>query len=729
MKRNIFSKSFPKKSNSISHWFLSMFLIFASLFGLTLIPLFFYLQYTFSTLQQEKIQTQLNSGSVQLEAVVTGILNISSSLSADTRFIPLGYAEPAYDSIALSTRNQLKNTFNSFILPLELISDASLQLDLEQNIVITNKTVFFQSITQYYPDFFQVENLNSTEWTEVLSRNNTGFLPVQHITAYGKNYDALIFSTKWNKRSYLYACMDIVDIKKLLISEQDKSGYYITISNINGDLLYSDLPDNVPDFQTLSNRLTTGNLEISIHIDNSVFYQKFRPLYFFLIIYGSICIIVMLAAILTGAKVSAKPILNIIRLLEYSQNIPSTIRHSTNTRCQNGFDYISESILIADTNLGEYKNAFHTQQKILQALFLQKALDGQLNTPRSIHQFYSYFPNFPKGYYLLLLRLWTYEENSSDFYANPLQLLQSFLEKMLPNAYQQQLSDSELLLLVSEKDFENYCHTLDFMVENINREEPSYFVRCLCSNVHHHLESLPTAYHQLQDMIEFSFQGDQAHVCTISDLQAPLPPFFTMSDLLTLYTAITYGNHKIALGKLKLYSDKLNLEQNILYKRPLYEIIRSILLCIRLEHPLRLIYLHIPGYQPDVNLYTQLEEIVRIFCDAINNIGKTTLKPFVKELLQYIDANYRDSNLCLTSLETHFKCSSSTIRKAFKDATNITVTSYIEQKRMHLANELLAQNQMTIAEIAVECGFTSTNTFYKAYRRIYGHAPKMPKLS
>ena len=44
---------------------------------------------------------------------------------------------------------------------------------------------------------------------------------------------------------------------------------------------------------------------------------------------------------------------------------------------------------------------------------------------------------------------------------------------------------------------------------------------------------------------------------------------------------------------------------------------------------------------------------------------------------------------------------------------------------MNLANELLAQNQKTINEIALECGFTNANTFYKAYKRMYGHAPTM----
>ena len=43
------------------------------------------------------------------------------------------------------------------------------------------------------------------------------------------------------------------------------------------------------------------------------------------------------------------------------------------------------------------------------------------------------------------------------------------------------------------------------------------------------------------------------------------------------------------------------------------------------------------------------------------------------------------------------------------------------------ANELLIQQNKTIYEIAMECGFNSDNSFYKAYRRFYGHAPSVKR--
>jgi AraC-like DNA-binding protein len=45
---------------------------------------------------------------------------------------------------------------------------------------------------------------------------------------------------------------------------------------------------------------------------------------------------------------------------------------------------------------------------------------------------------------------------------------------------------------------------------------------------------------------------------------------------------------------------------------------------------------------------------------------------------------------------------------------------------MVLSNELLAQNEKSVTEIALECGYSLPHSFYKAYKRVYGHAPTLP---
>ena len=121
------------------------------------------------------------------------------------------------------------------------------------------------------------------------------------------------------------------------------------------------------------------------------------------------------------------------------------------------------------------------------------------------------------------------------------------------------------------------------------------------------------------------------------------------------------------------------------------------------------------------------EETVENFCNRLKKGENSTASTFAQLVVDYIDENYANSNLCSTTIADYFKCSESTIRKVFKNTTNVSLTAYIERKRMQRANELLIYQTKTISEIAIECGFNSDNSFYKAYRRFYGHAPSVKR--
>lgn len=720
-------------SRSVFQWFLSIYLIIFLIFCISLLPLLIYVKNVFSTLQKETLQHQLFTASTQFESVVNGLNNASSVLAADTRFRSIRYSvkkDPA--SIPVNDLSQLKKTFYGLSASLNLITYGVLQIDADGTIVVTKEGIFPSDKILFYPDFFCVNDFSRSQWTALLDQYDGSFLPMQRVKASGKEYEALIYTTDWNSAGHLYACIPISDIRKLLFGQMGQTGYYLTISDLQDEILYTDLPAPATEYQTFSTRNFKCRLNISIHVDPAVFNRKMQPLYLFVSVYCFVLIIGMLILILSFTRITARPVLDIIQILEHSRHIPTSgntasesDERNTPLSRQHGFRYISASIHAADTHLGQYQNIIFNQQKILQARFMEKALTGQLIALKDIQNFHLYFPDFPKSYCLLLVHLWSYTENKMP-YQEPMHLISAFLQAELPDVYQQQLSDSELLLLLSEEDFDRQRKTLDFLVDNINREEPTYFIRCIASRICHHLESLPIAYRQLQDMDSLSFQEERTRVCTISDSSGSAQSPFTLPEFLTLYNAITYGNRDMALAKLRSYADTLGTTQYSPQVRHVYEMLETLLTCIKLEHPQQLADLHIPPYQTGTDLYLQFQPLILHFCDLLHQQEETESDSFVKDVLRYIDANYTDSNLCLTTLETHFKCSPSTIYKAFKKNGDMTVANYITQKRMNLANELLAKNQKTINEIALECGFANVNTFYKAYKRVHGHAPTMP---
>ena len=718
-----------KRSDSIHYhavvqWFFRIFIIVSLVFCFALIPLFAKMKNNFSDLQIEKRKQLLHSGATQISSTVTGMLNTSNALRSDSRFAQFRYKNINYDDISITTQNQLQDTFENLLLPFSLVSHAALQLD--KDATITDNTVFFDNQLDYYPNFFQADNMEYEDWIKQLSAVGTGFTPVYNIKTYSNDYDAIVYVTPWSNSSYLYACMDVSKIKKLVIEESNLDDCYFTITSANGETLYSDLPEKIGKHQTFTEFCSSGQIKLSVHIPNHVFYQNMRPFYLFFGIYVIACIMILVSLNIFGIKQAAKPIMNIIDVLEQSRNLKPVGSILSQQRPLNGFDYIASSIISADQNIEQYQTTLRTQQKILQARFWEKAVSGQLVTPNDIHDFHSHFPTFPESYRLLLIRIWTYANGTSaNLYSEPLLLLQAFLETELSCVYQQQINDTELVLLLSNEDYENSFDTLNFMINNINKEEPTYHACCITSDVYYHLEDLPTAYQQLRATDGLSFADYQTRICAVTDYLEESKIPVTMIDLMTLYTAVTSGNTDLAINRLEAYSNELNLPENVSFVKPVFDIIRSMLRYIKINYSQLLIEQHVPTFQMEKTLYEQLADTITTFCNLISENNDVNKDSLTQELFAYIDAHYTDCDICLTSLKTHFKCSESTIRKVFKRVTDIPIARYIEQKRMILANELLAQGEKSVTEIASECGYSLPHSFYKAYKRVYGHAPTL----
>ena len=696
---------------TIFRWFSKIFITVSLIFCFALIPLFAQSKNIFSDLQTEKRNQMLNSGASRISSTVTGMLNTSKALRDDSRFNHLRYLDTNFDDITITTQHQLQSELDNLTQPFDFVSHTALQLNEE--VIITDSTIFFKNQLGYYPNFFQVDDLSFDEWTNLLSATGTGFTPVCHIKTYSSEYDALVFVTPWTNSTYLYTCINVSTIKQLIIEEANLKDCYFSVTSTDDTVLYSDIPNDVAKYQTFSEVCSAGRIKISVHIPDSVFFQNMKPFYLFFSIYVLACIMLLLSANIFGAKQATKPILNIIDVLEQSRN-------GKPANNQSGFEFITNSII-------EYQTTVSTQQKILQTRFFEKAINGQLVRKDEIHDFHLHFPNFPEKYYMLLIRLWTYSTGAmATPYQEPLFLLQTFLDDELSYTYLQQLNDTELLLVLSKEDYENAYETLNFLIKNINQEEQTYHAWCITSSMYNNVEDLSTAYQQLRTVDGTSFSDFQDRVCAVTDYLEESKIPVTMIDLMTLYTAITSGNQELAMNRLSAYSTELSMQENSSYTKPVFEIIRSMLSYIKVDHLQLLNEQHIPTYHSGQSLYEQLADTVKTFCSMIsehNNLDKDT---FTQELFSYIDAHYTDCDICLTSLKTHFKCSESTIRKVFKRVTDVPIARYIEQKRMLLANDLLAQNEKSVTEIALECGYSLPHSFYKAYKRVYGHAPTLP---
>lgn len=119
------------------------------------------------------------------------------------------------------------------------------------------------------------------------------------------------------------------------------------------------------------------------------------------------------------------------------------------------------------------------------------------------------------------------------------------------------------------------------------------------------------------------------------------------------------------------------------------------------------------------------------FCLSLNHTLKDCYHQNLKrvkrdkgeEVVSFVAEQFRDMNLCAGTIADHFGLSEKYIFQLVKDASGKTLNSLITELRIKEAIRLLENTEKTIGDIAVESGFSSSNSMYKVFIRTQGVSP------
>jgi AraC-like DNA-binding protein len=98
-------------------------------------------------------------------------------------------------------------------------------------------------------------------------------------------------------------------------------------------------------------------------------------------------------------------------------------------------------------------------------------------------------------------------------------------------------------------------------------------------------------------------------------------------------------------------------------------------------------------------------------------------KDFVRRITEIIEANLQNEQFGVPQLVREIKMSHSSLHRAVKNATGLSISQFICQVRLKNAYELLRQKKSSISEIAYDCGFHSVTYFNKCFHDFYGFSP------
>lgn len=107
----------------------------------------------------------------------------------------------------------------------------------------------------------------------------------------------------------------------------------------------------------------------------------------------------------------------------------------------------------------------------------------------------------------------------------------------------------------------------------------------------------------------------------------------------------------------------------------------------------------------------------------IKSTPKSNNRQTIEKTLEYINNNL-SADLTLERLADAANFNTIYFHKLFKASTGKTLHEYVEDQRIKKSINLLISTNMTLTQIAYECGFSSQSYFSYAFKRRMGASPR-----
>jgi YesN/AraC family two-component response regulator len=117
------------------------------------------------------------------------------------------------------------------------------------------------------------------------------------------------------------------------------------------------------------------------------------------------------------------------------------------------------------------------------------------------------------------------------------------------------------------------------------------------------------------------------------------------------------------------------------------------------------------------------DTIIRRYCALVQEYSLGKFSTVVRNVINMVEFNLAEP-LTLSTLAKQFTIDPSYLSHHFAQEMGMTLTNFINMKRLERAKFLIGGSDMYIQEIAEECGFQDVNYFIRLFKRKYGKTPR-----
>jgi two-component system response regulator YesN len=129
------------------------------------------------------------------------------------------------------------------------------------------------------------------------------------------------------------------------------------------------------------------------------------------------------------------------------------------------------------------------------------------------------------------------------------------------------------------------------------------------------------------------------------------------------------------------------------------------------------------AYSNVEDIFVSLKEAYLQICDMVNNQKSQTKLMLREKVIDYLNRTFMEEDLTLYRVASHFEYNETYMYQFFKENLGVTFAEYLEKLRIQHACQLMAEEDLTIKEVARQIGYNSDHTFRRAFKRVMGLVP------
>lgn len=708
-------------------FFLCVLILFVPLFNITM-----------GELERNAVNTSreiLSSGLARIEDDIRLIFLAGTTLYRNQRVASMAYTKAPLTVQDAYRARQATRDMDDIAAILEMTSDFGIAF--KKGIILSNGRIHM-SPDAFFPQYLSdgvSENLEG--WLSRLKREDSylSFTPMRMTSYMRASRDTVVvamtlpYGTAWNS-TVLFALIDNSRILSMLALPETLLHAKLTLTDINGQTLISHDAGDVEDAVLIDKRSANYGLEARLSIDRSLFSAKLTG-------FRNALLWALLAYALLGVALSAafswynaKPVLGMLEAARVAgQEAGGKLKELNPVAFSSGYQYMRAFLGEVGEKLKDNQVLLAMQEKALRENLFERLIRGDVYYPGTLKTAERYLPDYPAHSRLALIQLRDAYNLSPDDLSKVHLTLIDTVERVLPPGVAGHIHFTSNLLVLTltippaddRARVQEWHNELGEAILN----DTGISIHTAVSAPYSGLESLPEVFRRLRQLLR-SMEGSPDGQCRYWE-DVPLKPRAPVArNAARFYEVLVRGELELALMLMREDIEELRGNESITEPdlQEYFYLYRHALAQAReeLDAPLPPLPEYRPAHKLD-ELFLEIAGWAGAFKEAYEARRAGMSDRAEKDVIRMIDENVSNPDLYIRMVTERFQISEAHLQRIMRKATGSSFFEYVDKRRMSLAKQLLTQTRLSVAQIMVQCGYSTANSFYKAFKRFYGISP------